>query len=111
MNIRISFHGNVREREREGLIPAKILLYMNRNVSVIANSGYNEISVITSWFCYPQSVIMLLVTKLLITNHMFRPCEKFKLDITKWVTFSLGTILKNGSSYSRWLVSAQVHEI
>ena len=35
--------------EAQKLIPAKILLYMNRNVSVIANSGYNEISVITNW--------------------------------------------------------------
>ena len=40
--------------EARKLIPAKILLYMNRNVSVIANSGYNKISVITNWFCYPK---------------------------------------------------------
>ena len=28
--------------EAQMLVPAKILLYMNRNLSVIANSGYNE---------------------------------------------------------------------
>ena len=36
--------------EAQKLVPAKIL-YMNRNASVIANSGYNEISVIANWFC------------------------------------------------------------
>ena len=45
---------NSRYNEAKKMIPAKILLYMNRNVSVIPNSGYNEISVITNWFCYLQ---------------------------------------------------------
>ena len=61
--------------EAKKLIPAKILLYMDRNVSVIANSGYNEIPVIANWFCYPQWATMPLVTNQpLITNHMFGPC-------------------------------------
>ena len=84
---------NSRYNEVQRLVSAKILLYMNRNVSVKANSGYSEISVITSWFCYPQWAIMLLVmNQPLITNHIFGPCEKLKLNITKWVTFSSGTI-------------------
>ena len=66
--------------EAHKLVPTKILLYMNRNASVIANSGYKEISVIANWFCYPQRTIMPLVTnRPLVTNHMFGPCEKFKL--------------------------------
>ena len=74
--------------EAQKLVPAKILLYMNRNASVIANSGYNEISVIAKWFCDPQWTIMPPVTnRPHITNHMFGPCE------------------------GRWLVSAQAHEI
>ena len=83
--------------EAQKLIPAKILLYMNRNVSVIANSGYNGILVITNWFCYPQWTIMPLVTNQpLITNHMLGPCEKFKLDITKWLPSVREPFLKNG---------------
>ena len=70
---------------------------MNRNVSVVANSGYSEISVITNWFCYPQWTIMPLVTNgPLITNHMFGPCENFKLDITKWLPSVREPYLKNG---------------
>ena len=58
--------------EAQKLVPAKILLYMNRNASVIANSGCNEISVIANWFCYPQWTIMLLVTnRPLITNESY----------------------------------------
>ena len=82
--------------EAQKLIPAKIL-YMNRNVSVIANSGYNEISVIMNWFSYLQWTKMPLVTnRPLITNHMFGPCEKFKLDITKWLSSVREPFLKNG---------------
>ena len=76
--------------EAQKLFPAKILLYMNRNASVIANSGYNEISVIANW------TIMLLVTNWpLITNHMFGPCEKFKPDITKWLPSVREPFLQN----------------
>ena len=58
----------------------------NPSGSVKANFGYNEISVITNWFCYPQWAIMPLETNQpLSTNHKFGPCEKFKLDITKWL--------------------------
>ena len=57
--------------EAQKLVPAKILLYMNRNASVIANSGYNKISDITNWFRYPQWTIMPLVTNPpLITNQL-----------------------------------------
>ena len=82
--------------EAQKLVPAKILLYMNRNASVIANSGYNEISVIANWFCYPQWTIMQLVTnRPFITNHMFGPCEKFKPDITKWLPSVREPFLQN----------------
>ena len=82
--------------EAQKLVPAKILLYMNRNASVIANSGYNEISVIANWFCYPQWTIMpLLTNRPLISNHMFGPCEKFKPAITKWLPSVREPFLQN----------------
>ena len=76
--------------EAQKLVPAKILLYMNRNASITVNSGYNEISVLANWFCYPQWTIMPLVT-----NHMFGPCEKFKPDITKWLSSVREPFLQN----------------
>ena len=106
--------------EAQKLILAKILLYMNRNVSAIANSGYNKISDITNWFSYPQWTITPLVTNQpLITNRMFGPCEKFKLDITKWLPSVREPFSKMAgkfadmcsASYGRWLVSAQAHEV
>ena len=82
--------------EAQKLVLAKILLYMNRNASVIANSRYNEISVLANWFCYPQWTIMPFVTnRPLITNHMFGPCEKFKPDITKWLLSVREPFLQN----------------
>ena len=64
---------------------------------------------------------MALVTnRLLIMNHMFGPCEKFKLDITKWLLsvrqpFLISEMVGNfaemySASYGCWLVSAQAHE-
>ena len=89
---------NSRYNKAQKLVPAKILLnlYMNRNASVIVNSGYNEILVIANWFCYPQWTIMpLVMNRPLITNHMFGPCEKFKPDITKWLPSVREPFLRN----------------
>ena len=44
---------------------------LNRNVSVIENSGYNEMSVITSWFCYHQWALNAAYNESAACNELY----------------------------------------